>query len=184
MPKLPSKVKEKLEEAILEGKNYAETRDLLKEEFNWSLSGKTFREYKAKLVDTSDVQQVVSKVKLEKKKTRKWTKRDQKVADESKLAELINKCIYTCLPCPQKRLAEKDVQEINLGGGRIDVIMYYYPQFNLENPVIIFIMRLLMFIVKFYQLCIKVKEKINDFTERFTEKGEAKGSDEMKGGCA
>ncbi|RZN38121.1 MAG: hypothetical protein EFT35_05135 [Methanophagales archaeon ANME-1-THS] len=91
-----------------------------------------------------------------------WTPAEQKVADDLELSKLINKGIFffTSPFCKSKKLKEEDLQEINLGGGIVGLILYYVPDANLNHPIIIIISRVMLFIVKFRAICSQIAEKV------------------------
>jgi hypothetical protein len=138
------------------------------------LGNSTFQRHKKDLTGGPEVDQGLKALgerkqgeKSQKKKLPAWNKGKQKVADETKLAQLINKGMYHSLfPfCKNKELKEADVQEVNLGGGVVGAVQYYVPDLNLDHPIIILLTRGIMLYLTFKRICGKIaviKEKITN----------------------
>lgn len=162
-----------VEGCIREGLNFKATNESLVEKLGEKalISGAAYQRHKKKITGGKEVDKnleaIGEKVKGAKAEAKEqprpaWNKAKQNAADTSKLAELLNKGIYSgIMPfCASKELKPSDVQEINPGGAIVGVIQWGFPGINLEHPVVILLTRGIMFYLKFKQICRLVKEKM------------------------
>lgn len=162
-----------LGDCIREGLNYKDTNERLTAGLGaeGAVSGAAFQRHKKKITGGKEVDKnleaIGEKVKGAKEEVKAqarpaWNKTKQNAADTSKLAELLNKGIYSgVMPfCASKELKQADVQEINPGGAIVGIIQWGFPGINLEHPVVILLTRGIMFYLKFKQICKLVKEKM------------------------
>lgn len=159
---------------IKSGKNYSQTKEMLeKEGIKYDGLKNTFYKWKESIFPSQkrDVALEISGEKRrerEKKKTKKtvdWTPQKQKKADESKLAELINRGVFSLIPCPTGELKFEHIQEINLGGSIVATISFYFPDFNLEHPLVVVVVRGIILVIRVKALCYTIKEKIKGIKE-------------------
>jgi hypothetical protein len=174
--KKPDGWEQGLKDKIAEGKNWKlcdkELRELYGEE--GKVASPTFQRHKKALTGGKEVDNDLKALgdikrgeKPEKKKAQRppWNKGKQNAADSSKLAILINKGMYSGLYpfCPNKKLTEADVQDINLGGAVVGTVQYMLPDVNLEHPIILLATRGIMLYLTFKRICGKIgqiKEKL------------------------
>jgi len=167
--------KNNVERLIREGKTYQEVQEFLRGKYGKGIAGKTFGDVRDRLFPDRKIEEGLTKakertakekVKKEKKekdtKKAKWSEGNQRTADDSKIAELLNRGLFYAIPCPTKQLKEKDVQDINLGGAIIATFLYYFPDLNLNHPLIILSMRIILLFVAVKKLCFVIKEKIKE----------------------
>lgn len=166
---IPKEHKERAYELIRSGKNFKETSEILKNEgIEISSFNSAFYKWRSDIFPDDKIDEGLETAREKrserkpKKKLVTWTKQKQKTADESKLAELINKGLFTFIPCPSGKLEEKDIQDINVGGAVVGSLMYFLPDFNLDHPVIILVTRAILLVIKVRALCFKIKEKIEE----------------------
>ena len=164
--------KNRVEELIRSGKNFKSTNETLLQEQLPTLGGSTFRRYKASIFPEEMREGALSTLK-ERKKAKKeeglmslispkaWSKQKQKEADDSAVATVINDALFQFIPCPSKRLTKEDIQEINMGGSVIALVSYY-TDINLNHPLVIFVTRTLLLVVKVRAVCFKVQEKLGE----------------------
>jgi hypothetical protein len=107
-----------------------------------------------------DIKELKSEEKPKGKPRPAWNKGKQKAADETKLAQLINKGMYHSIYpfCKNKELKEEDVQEVNMGGAIVGSIQYFVPDLNLDHPLIVLATRGIMLYLRFKAICNKVSE--------------------------
>ena len=170
--------KERVLELIKEGKTYKDTSDTLKKESDDTLSGATFYRLKQDVYRSEKMDAALEKCgeKREKrgeeaKKTKRkvaWSTGKQKNADESNLAKLINKGLYHgVFPlCKNKQLKEEDVQDINLGGAVVANVLYFFPDVNLEHPLIVLTTRGILFYIRFKAICSTITQKIEELKSK------------------
>jgi hypothetical protein len=93
---------------------------------------------------------------------RVWTTGDQHNADSLELSKLGNKALFYLFQpfCASKKLTEQDLQDINITGGVLGVLLFYMPTLNLGHPLITLISRIFLFVVRFKQVCVKVMDNI------------------------
>lgn len=92
---------------------------------------------------------------------RAWSKQKQKEVDESVIADVLNDAIFYFVPCPHKGLTIEDVKKINVGGSVTGLIVYY-TDLNLNHPIIIFVLRTIMLVIKVKALCYAVQKKVEE----------------------
>jgi hypothetical protein len=166
--------KERVLELIRENKGLKETNETLKKESEDSISSAAFYRLKQSLNPTKNMGEAleggrikrverVEKQKTEKRKL-KWSSQKQKQADESNLAKLINKGLYhgTFPLCKSKQLKEEDVQEINMGGAIVGSVLYFFPDVDLNHPIVVLATRGILFYLKFRQICSVLNQKIEE----------------------
>ena len=85
-----------------------------------------------------------------------------KAADKSELAETINRGIYLLsYPfCRSGKLTYEDVEKINVGGAIAGLLAFYIPNFDHGHPIVLLIIRVVIFVSKFRQICGKILDKI------------------------
>lgn len=103
-----------------------------------------------------------------------------KKADKTELAKLVNKGLFgVAYPiCKNKKLTLKDIEEINLGGAIVGVLVYYIPNFNFEHPIVVLISRGIATFLKVRTVCegiINALKKERKSESTTTAGGEAKG---------
>jgi hypothetical protein len=162
---------ETLRDCINQGKNYKITNAEMKELYgdDHGVGGSTYRKYRKEMtggpeVDSKlgDIKEVLDAEKPQKKKAKlpAWTKTKQTAADTSKLAVIINKGMYHGLMpfCKNKELKEEDVQEVNFGGAVVGTVGYFFPDINMEHPLILLATRGIILYLKFKAICSKIVE--------------------------
>jgi hypothetical protein len=162
-----------LKDYINEGKNFKTANEDMKalygEEFG--VGGSTYRKYRKEMqggpeIDQKlgDIKEVLDREKPEKKSNKAkrpaWNKTKQTAADTSKLALIINKGMYHGLMpfCTNKALKEEDVQEVNFGGAVVGTVGYFFPDINMEHPLILLATRGIILYLKFRAICSKIVE--------------------------
>ena len=167
--------KERVLELIREGKNYSETNTELQKERSDTIAGSTYYKLKEsvfpsekmdKALELSGEKRVEREGRREKDKRKvAWSSKKQKDADESKLAELINTGLYHgVFPlCKSQELRIEDVKEINLGGAVVGSVLYFFPDINLDHPLIVLTTRAVLFYIRFRTICNKITEKVEEF---------------------
>lgn len=90
-----------------------------------------------------------------------WSKQKQKEVDESVIADVINEAVFHFIPCPHKGLKVEDVKKINVGGSVMGLVVYY-TDINLNHPIVIFVLRAIMLVIKVRALCYVVQKKIEE----------------------
>jgi len=171
---MKAKNKERVLQLIREGKNYSETNKELQEKESDSIAGSTYYRLKESVFPKEKMDKAlegarekrVEREQKEHKDKRKvlWNSKKQKEADESNLAKLINKGVYHgVFPfCKSGQLKEENVQDVNLGGAVVANILYFFPDVNLDNPLIVLATRGILFYLKFKQICSSIREKAED----------------------
>ena len=165
--------KDRVLELIRENKPYKEVAEILKRESGDLIAGSTFYRLKESVFPSQKMDKAleqsgekrVEKEKSQKSQQRraKWNSKKQQDADNSNLAKLINKGLYhgTFPLCKNKALKESDVQDINLGGAVVSNILYFFPDVDLNHPLVTLGTRALMFYIRFKAICSAVKEKVD-----------------------
>ena len=102
--------------------------------------------------------------KIKDKRKVAWSTGKQKAADESDLAKIINKGLYHgVFPlCKNKQLKEEDIQDVNVGGSCVACIIYFFPEVDLNNPLIVLTTRGILFYIRFKAICSAVTQKIDE----------------------
>ena len=175
--------KEKVLELIREKKNFKSTNSELERLGLEQVAGSTFRRFKqdvfpSELRDSALLK--LSERKKDKSETQStqrtpWSKGKQKEADDSVFAEVLNDAIFYFVPCPQKGLRIEDVREINVGGAIVGLVTYY-TSVNLNHPIIIFVSRGIMLVLKIRNMCYTLQEKISEAVEKAKEALPGQGS--------
>lgn len=165
--------KEKLLELIKEGKTYKESAESMEKDGE-KLAGSVYYAAKqtvfpsdkmdAALEQSGERRQDREERKVKEKRRVAWTTKKQQDADNSNLAKLINKGVFhgTFPFCRNKALREEDVQDINLGGAVVANITYFFPDIDLNHPLIVLTTRILMFYIKFKSICSAITEKMDE----------------------
>ena len=181
-------IKERVLTHIKSGKNYSQTKEMLeKEGVDYPALKTSFYKWKESIFP-SQKRDVALEIAGEKRREREdkkdkhkklmdWTPAKQKKADESKLAELVNRGVFAVVPCPSGELKFEHVQEINLGGAVVGTIQYYFPDFNLDHPAVVLGVRVVILVIRVKALCYTIKEKIKGIKEGIVGKG---GEDGVK----
>lgn len=160
-----------LKDYINEGKNYKTANaDLiaLYGEGN-GVGGSTYRKYRKEMTGGPEIDQKLGDIKeaLDNEKPQKqkvkrpaWNKTKQTAADTSKLAVIINKGVYHGLMpfCKNKALTEEEVQAVNFGGAVVGTVGYFFPDVNMEHPLILLATRGIILYLKFKAICSKIVE--------------------------
>lgn len=174
------KEKDKIVEWIKEGKKYKECKTLADAEGITTDFHNSFYKWQQEINPSQAVDKALESAAVrreereDKKKTQqkraKWTTQKQKTADESGLAKIINKGVFhgTFPFCKSKQLKEEDVQDINVGGAVVANILYFFPDVNLEHPLIVLGTRAILFFIRFKAICSHITEKIEEIKEKIT----------------
>lgn len=173
--------KELVIEKIKEGKNFSEVKKELKEEgIDYKGLNSSFYRWRKEVLGEEDVKEGEERLegegdvieagiqKLEEKtkkasaekKRRKWSDKQQKDADNSYLARLINTGVFYFTPCPNKNLKREEVEAINIGGAVVGVLNYYFPSMNLKHPLIVLGSRAVLLMITIKERCYKAVKKI------------------------
>lgn len=162
-------IKSRVLEHIKSGKNYTQTKEMLeKEGINYPALKNSFYVWKQQIFPQQKIDEglaAAGEKRVEREKKRKvidWSPQKQKKADESKLAELINRGIFAGVPCPKKGLKFEDVQTINVGGSVVASIQYYFPDFNLDHPLVVLSTRVILLVIKVKQMCYMIQAKVEE----------------------
>ena len=157
---------------IRAGNNYADTKKLLeKAGIKYPALKTSFYKWKQEIFPEDARQLALEKLREKKEKDedkttpRLWNKGKQKEADESVFADVINDGIFMAIPCPQKNLTVKDVKDINLGGAVVGLVTYY-TDINLNHPIIIFVTRSIMLVLRVRRMCYVLSEKLSEAAEK------------------
>ena len=177
-------IKERVLTHIKSGKNYSQTKEMLeKEGIDYPALKTSFYKWRESIFP-SQKRDVALEISGEKrrdreeksKKTKKvmdWTPAKQKKADESKLGELINRGLFSVIPCPSGELRFEDVQQVNLGGAIIGTVQFYFPDFQLDHPIVILVVRGVILVIKVKALCYAIKKKVKEVKESVIGGGDA-----------
>lgn len=185
-------IKNRVLEHIKSGKNYSQTKEMLeKEGIKYPALKNSFYVWREQIFPSQKVDkglQAAGEKRREREekagKTKKrieWTSAKQKKADDSALAELINTGVFVIIPCPTKELKPEHVQEINIGGAVVASAQYYFPDFNLDHPLVVLMVRGLVLVIKVKSLCYTIRQKIAAATEAGKERLTGIKSDWKKG---
>lgn len=149
--------------------NYENTNLALKKKYGdaGAVGGDIYRSYKAKLTGGSKVDEKLDDLGARKQvKPKKslpvWSSGKQKAADSSKLAKILNMGIFQAMMpfCANQQLKEEHVQEINPGGAVVANISYYFPETNLEHPLVLLGIRVVFLYIKFKSVCGRVQKAV------------------------
>jgi hypothetical protein len=176
---MDNKAKEKALELIRENKGFKETKAEIEKE-GGKISSAAFYRMKQDINPTVQmgaaleggrIKRVerVERQKTEKRRL-KWSNQKQKQADESNLAKLINKGLYhgTFPLCKSKQLKEEDVQSINMGGAIVGGILYFFPDVDLNHPLVVLATRGILFYLKFRQICSVLNQKVEEVKDKLS----------------
>ena len=180
---MDKKLKEKILENIKAGRNFTQTKEMLAKEGITKDFHSSFYRLKESVFPSQKRDEALE-ISGEKRKRREakegktkkvmdWTPAKQKKADESKLGELINRGLFSVIPCPSGELRFEDVQKINLGGAIIGTIQFYFPDFNLDHPIVILVVRGVILVIKVKALCYAIKKKVKEVKESIIGAGDA-----------
>lgn len=102
--------------------------------------------------------------------SRKWSNADQNTSDKSPLAKIINEAVYMFMfpVCKNKKLVQKDIDEVNLGGALVGLLVYLIPGFSPNNPIILFPVRIIMLFIKVKHICAVVAEKAGNLKKKIS----------------
>jgi len=156
---------------IRAGKNYSEIKNLLeKDGIPYPALKTSFYKWKQELFPEEARQNALAAMKdkdkgKDKRTTLLWNSKRQKEADESVFADVVNEAVFYFVPCPQKRLTLEEVKKINIGGGIIGIVTYY-TNINLNHPIIVFITRAILLLLKIRAMCFKIYEKAERLNHR------------------
>ena len=162
MSERPEGWEETVNDLIRANFNYANTNIALKKKFGdlGAIGGDMYREFKIKLTGGDKVDEKLDDLGARKQPKKKkslpvWSSGKQKVADGSKLAQIVNVGIYQgMMPfCENKELKEEHVQEINPGGAIVANINYYFPEQKLDHPLVLLGIRVVILYIKFKAIC-------------------------------
>ena len=173
-------VKPFVEECIRNGMDYSKTRkELKKQGMHYPNLAKTFYTWQQNLHPENARTEALTAVGERKREKQKkgsiltgkaWSKQKQKEADESVFADVLNEAVFYFVPCPQKGLTKEDVKEINLGGGVVGLVTYY-TDINLNHPIIVFVVRTIMLVLKVRAMCFEVQKKVEDVKAKLKAEG-------------
>ena len=166
-------VKPIVENCIRAGMDYSKTRkELKKQGLRYPNLAKTFYTWQQAIFPENARTQALTslgekrKAKEEEKggilaaiSPKSWSKQKQKEVDESVISDVINEALFNFIPCPNKNLKIEDVKQINVGGS-ITGLVVYYTDINLNHPLVVFVLRTIMLVIKVRALCYKVQEKV------------------------
>ena len=165
-------VKPIVENCIKAGMDYSKTRkELKKQGLRYPNLAKTFYTWQQAIFPEDERKNAIHSLSEKKKgkdegllsalTPKAWSKQKQKDADESVFAEVLNEAAFTFIPCPHKGLTKEDVKQINVGGSVVGLVSYY-TNVNLNHPIIIFVTRIIMLVLKVKRLCFTVHQKVEE----------------------
>ena len=170
-------VKPIVEECIRAGFDFTKTKKELKSRnIHYPNLAKTFYTWQQNIFPEDQRTQALSSL-AEKKKGKEeksifslispksWSKQKQKEVDESVISDVLNEALFNFIPCPNKNLKIEDVKKINVGGS-ITGLIVYYTDINLNHPLIVFVLRTIMLVIKVRALCYKVQEKVGEIQSK------------------
>lgn len=159
--------KSRAEELIREGKNFKSVNETLFEELKSGIGGSTYRRFKADMFPEDARREALGAIKEKREgadkqpKTKLWNKTKQTEADTSVFADVLNEGLFAVIPCPHKGLKIEDVKQINMGGAIVGIVTYY-TNINLNHPVIVFVTRTILLVIKVRKMCYLINEKIEE----------------------
>ena len=164
-------VKPVVEECIRAGLDFSKTKKELKSRgIHYPNLAKTFYTWQQAIFPenarTEALSSLSEKRKAKEEKSilsvispKSWSKQKQKEVDESVISDVLNEALFNFIPCPNKNLKTEDVKEINVGGS-ITGLVVYYTDINLNHPLVVFVLRAIMLVIKVRAMCYKVQEKV------------------------
>ena len=164
-------VKPIVEECIRAGMDYSKTRkELKKQGLRYPNLAKTFYTWQQAIFPENARTQALSSLSEKRKgkeekgilsviSPRSWSKQKQKEMDETVIADVLNEAFFNFIPCPNKNLTIEDVKKINVGGSVVGLVVYY-TDINLNHPLVVFVLRTIMLVIKVRALCYKVQERL------------------------
>ena len=166
--------KTRAEELIRAGGNFKSVNETLLQEHEQSIGSSTFRRFKASIFPEDLRKEALTSMKEKREGKKKpllptpkaWNKQKQKEADECVFADAINEALFHFIPCPHKGLTKEHVKEINLGGGVVGLLVYY-TNINMSHPIIVFVTRAIILVLKVRAMCYTVQKKIDEIKEKF-----------------
>lgn len=170
----PEGFEETLADLIRAKFNYENANAALKKKFGnakGALDGSIYREVKNKLTGGEKVDEKIDELGARKqpreakpkaKAKPAWTKQKQSASDSSKLAKILNLGIFQAMMpfCANQQLREEHVQEVNPGGAVVANISYYFPDTNLEHPLVLLGIRVVILYIKFKSVCGRVQKAV------------------------
>ena len=166
----PEGWKNDLENAIRDGKGYDAVSEELESKYGdeGKVGASTFGRFKKRLFPEEKREEAIAGIADKRGKEKKlkkvlpsWSASKQKTADDSQMAKVINQAVYVFVPCPSKELKQEDIDEINVGGSFVGVVTYIFPKADMmNNPVIIFVIRMGLTVIKIRKTCYMVKQKL------------------------
>ena len=147
--------------------NYSQTKkELEKAGIDYPALKTSFYKWRQEIFPETARQDALTELKEQKdKKTQKtpqrpaWNKTKQTEADTSVFADVMNEALFHFIPCPHKGLTVEDVKQINVGGSVVGLVTFY-TNINLNHPVIVFVTRTIMLVLKVRKMCFMINEKI------------------------
>ena len=167
-------IKKVVMERIRAGDDYKKTRKFLeKSGIEYTGLKTTFYTWKQELQPEEARHNALQTMHDKREKTEKtllptpkaWNKGKQKEADESVFADVLNEGLFAVIPCPRKGLKIEDVKQINMGGAIVGIVTYY-TSINLNHPVIVFVTRTILLVIKVRKMCYMINEKIEEAKEK------------------
>ena len=170
---MDKKTKDRINECIIEGLNFTQTKEKLeKEGITKDFHSSFFRMKQA--IHPENLRGEALGAMKEAKENKKqpllptpkaWTKTRQAEADSCVFADAINEALFYFIPCPHKNLKIEDVKQINLGGGIVGVVTYY-TNINLNHPVIVLVTRTIVLVLKVRNMCYIIQEKYSELRNK------------------
>ena len=166
--------KDKIIGWIRDGKKFKECKELADKEGIKTDFHNSFYKWQQEVNPTEKLNKALETIgerreeKEDKKKKDKrkiaWSAKKQQDADNSDLAKIINKGLYHgVFPlCKNKQLKEEDIQDVNVGGSCVACIIYFFPEVDLNNPLIVLATRGILFYIRFRAICSAVKQKMDE----------------------
>lgn len=175
MPKIkPQEWKADLEGLVAEGKTYAQTQAILQEKYGkeeGKVGASTFGKIrKVKFPEDKRVEAIAGVADAHKqtekkgksfiKVDHKWSTAKQKAGDTSQLAKVLNQVIFYVVPCKSGKLVQKDVDDINLGGGIVNTVSYLFPGLDFSNnPIVTLVIRIGLLMLKVQRICNNIRDR-------------------------
>jgi hypothetical protein len=168
---------------IRAGNNYSQTKEKLeKDGIKYPGLKTSFYKWKQEIFPEDARQGALQTLADRKKNTeekkstpKNWNKGKQKEADESVFAAVLNDAIFYFIPCPQDGLKIEDVQKINVGGSVVGLVTFY-TDINLSHPIIVFVTRTIMLVIKIRNMCYKMEEAFSEAKKKAKEALPGQGS--------
>ena len=172
---MDEKTKERINECIRAGMNFKKTKETLAKEGITKDFHSSFFRMKQDLFPEEDRHKALQTMhdrREEKKKsplpTKAWNAKKQNEVDTCVFAEVLNDGLFYLIPCPQQGLKIEDVKQINVGGAVVGLVSYY-TDVNLNHPIIIFVTRTIMLVLKIRNMCYVIQEKYSELKQKAKE---------------